>query len=152
MNTVRCPNCRFENTFGLVYCTNCGTSLYGSEPGQKSAPTIPRVTPKDPETLAFSNTSQVAGKNSSIKYLVIAGLAAVLLLSGAVVISALLFYLGSRNYAANNAPNSNSNSIVSSTSNTKTTNTSTANKNQTATNTNTAKPNGTPEIDDTDIA
>lgn len=107
MNTIRCPKCSFENTFGLVFCTSCGTSLYGTrQENTGSMPTEERKVPPAPQTLSFSREDPKKPKNNTRTFLVVGGLAAVLLLTvGAVALSAFFYYLGSRTRPANSNTN-----------------------------------------------
>lgn len=135
MNTIRCPKCGFENTFGLVFCTSCGTSLYASR--QHSVATEVRKGPSEPDTLSFTHADPQKPKNNTRTLLIVGGVAAVLLLTiGAVVLSGFFYYLGTRNRPTN----SNSNVDITSVPN-KNTNTLPANANL----------NKSPDYDDTDI-
>jgi hypothetical protein len=156
MNTIKCPNCRFENTFGLVFCTNCGASLYGQQ-NDKSTATIERKPVLSDQTLEYQASSGASQKKSgSSRLLIFGGIAAVLLLLfGAVALSALFYYLGSRNKTVANTANYNTNTNVNTASipnkNISTSNTTTANTNTKA-NTNTeANKTDDPDFDDTDI-
>ena len=133
MNTIRCPKCNFENTFGMVFCTSCGTSLYGA--GQESAPTVARTPPA--ETLSFSPPDASKPKSNTRTYIIVGAVAAVLLMVfGAVVLSGFFYYLGTRNRPANSNTNVDIASIPNKNTNSKT---DPGNKNQ------------SPDFDDTDI-
>lgn len=125
MNTIKCPNCGFENAFGLVFCTNCGTSLY-SRTGDAGPET--RERPSQPPTVEYRAPNTVSGKSGiSPKVLMIGGIAALLLVViGGVALSAFFYYLGTRNQAIanSNGVNANSNSVYA--KNTQPTNTTVA--------------------------
>ncbi|NOT46496.1 MAG: hypothetical protein HOP17_01920 [Acidobacteria bacterium] len=143
MNTIKCPKCSFENTFGLVFCTSCGTSLYGArQETTGGTPTVERKSPQAPDTLSFSNAQKP--KSNTRTFLIVGAVATVLLLTvGAVALSGFFYYLGTRNRNTNSnsnvdiasAPNKNTNSL------------------QTNANLNTSPANGkkSPDYDDTDI-
>lgn len=138
MNTIRCPKCSFENTFGLVFCTSCGTSLYGArQENTGSTPTVDKKSLQEPDTLSFSQADVRKPKSNTRAWLIAGALAAVLFLTvGAVALSGFFYYLGTRNRNTN----SNSNADI----------TSVPNKN-TNLNTSPANDKKSPDYDDTDI-
>lgn len=150
MNTIKCPKCGFENTFGLVFCTNCGTSLYGAgQNAQASMPTAPRApSPVAQDTLSFSESITPKPKSNTKMFVIVGAAAVVLLLTvGAVALSAFFYYLGSRNKIANS--NTYSNIEIASVPN------KNANTNSVPANVNLKNPpvnsNKEPDYDDTDI-
>lgn len=129
MNSIRCPKCGFENAFGLVFCTNCGESLYHSGARPTNNPTQPSNT--NANTVALQTKS---GTNT--KLLIFGGLGCFGLMFGAVILLGILYFIGSRRDV--NAVNNNSNSANVLVANSNTSNQKTINSNK--------------EIDDTDLS
>ena len=99
MNTVKCPNCGFENALGLSFCTNCGAQL--SAP--TDAPPAQNVFNRPPDTqingnLAaqqFGQTANFAPKKSGSNWGLFAGLGCVGLVLGGFALLGLLIAVSS---------------------------------------------------------
>lgn len=100
MNEIKCPKCGIENAFGLVFCTNCGSSL------NVAANTQPLSPPN--ETVILTPPKSKTSRNMAI----FGGLGCLALLLGGLALVGGAYFIGSRSLTVANTGNYNENIAI----------------------------------------